>query len=135
MSLDGAGGVKHDIVNELDFAGIEYRVFGGLTHADTTRIARAASLERVMQSLPAFEERLRMEGYSVGYAEIFRQYLDAVGVNGSEKILRSVNETGAIYPMADNPTEDTGGWFEDRGNDVQAVASILQEQARPNRQI
>ena len=135
VSLDGAGGVKHDIVNELDFAGIEYRVFGGLTHADTTRIARAASLERVMQSLPAFEERLRMEGYSVGYAEIFRQYLDAVGVNGSEKILRSVNEMGGIHPMADNPTEDTGGWFEDRGNDVQAVASILQEQARPNRQI
>lgn len=135
ISNDGRGGFKEETVSEMDFIGVEYRVYGGLTHADTTRIARAASLERVMQSLPNFEERLRLEGYSVSYAEIFRQYLDAVGVTGSEKILKSGSENEIQSADESIIPESSGAWFEDRGNDVQAVASIFQEQARPNRQI
>lgn len=135
LSHDGRGGLKEESISELDFAGVEYKVYGGLTHADTTRIARAASLERVMQSLPNFEQRLMLEGYSVGYAEIFRQYLDAVGVTGTEKILKSASEKPVDFFDESIPFTSSGAWFEDRGNDVQAVASILQEQARPNRQI
>ncbi len=133
VTLDGRGGLQDEVVTDVDFVGVEYKVYGGLTHADTTRIARASSLERVMQSLPAFEEKLRSEGYAVGYAEIFRQYLDAVGVTGTEKILRNIEE--ASVGMDAIPEQSGSGWFEDRGNDVQAVASILQEQARVNRQI
>ena len=78
---------------------------------------------------------MRLEGYSVSYAEIFRQYLDAVGVTGSEKILKSASENEIQSADESIIPESSGGWFEDRGNDVQAVASIFQEQARPNRQI
>ncbi len=68
-----------------------FRVSATLTRQDSTRIAKAQSIERVLPTLAKFQPLLRREGVTVSFSELIKRYLDLVGVDGSERVLNRID--------------------------------------------
>lgn len=127
-----------------------YRVVATLTRQDSSRLAKAQSIERVLPTLAQFQPILAQEGVKISFTEILKRYLDLVGVDGVERVLSRVNpaQAPAMGPPAgpQPPAPGPGGngslpqgapprLVEDGGpmgpepTDANALAQLLQMQS------
>ena len=58
-----------------------YRVVATMTRMDSTRLAKAQSIERVLPTLAQFEPLLAKEGVTISFSELIKRYLDLIGVD------------------------------------------------------
>ena len=65
----------------------DYRVCATLTRQDSTRLAKAQSIERALPTLASFSSQLEQEGVRISYSELLKRYLDLIGIDGSDRIL------------------------------------------------
>ncbi len=87
-----------------------FRVAATLTRQDSTRIAKAQSIERALPTLAQFQETLAAEGMSVSFSELIKRYLDLIGVDAADRVLRrgpAPIVTGDAPEQS--PTEETNG--------------------------
>lgn len=63
-----------------------YKVVATMTQQDSTRIAKAQSIERVLPTLANFREILREEGIHISFSELMKRYLDLIGIDGANRI-------------------------------------------------
>jgi hypothetical protein len=68
-----------------------YRVVATLTRQDSTRLAKAQSIERVLPTLSRFQGILASEGVRISFSELIKRYLDLIGVEGADRILSRVD--------------------------------------------
>lgn len=68
----------------------QYRVAATLTRQDSTRLAKAQSIERVLPTLSRFKPLLEQEGVQISFTELIKRYLDLVGVDGSDRVLHRI---------------------------------------------
>ena len=127
-----------------------YRVVATLTRQDSSRLAKAQSIERVLPTLAQFQPVLAQEGVKISFTEILKRYLDLIGVDGVERVLSRVNpaQAPAAGPSAGGrqppPPEGVNGLqgpntpsrlVEDGGpmglepTDANALAQLLQIQS------
>jgi hypothetical protein len=101
-----------------------YRVVATLTRQDSTRLAKAQSIERVLPTLARFQPILAGEGVQISFSEIIKRYLDLLGVDGVERVLSRTPPLRGDLPegMTDHgPTENgipLGGLAPVAGNDA-----------------
>lgn len=67
-----------------------YRVEATLTRQDSTRLAKAQSIERVLPTLSRFKPVLEQEGVQISFTELIKRYLDLVGVDGANRVLHRI---------------------------------------------
>jgi len=75
-----------------------YRVVATLTRQDSTRLAKAQSIERVLPTLAQFQPILAQEGVQISFSEIIKRYLDLIGVDGVERVLSRMDPRSAPSP-------------------------------------
>jgi len=75
-----------------------YRVVATLTRQDSTRLAKAQSIERVLPTLAQFQPILAQEGVQISFSEILKRYLDLIGVDGVERVLTRMDPRSAQSP-------------------------------------
>ncbi len=68
-----------------------YRAVATLTRQDSTRLAKAQSIERVLPILAQFQSILAGEGVQISFSEIIKRYLDLLGVDGVERVLSRIH--------------------------------------------
>jgi hypothetical protein len=76
-----------------------YRVVATLTRQDSTRLAKAQSIERVLPTLAKFQSILAGEGVQISFSEIIKRYLDLLGVDGVERVL------SRMHPLRDGTAQ------------------------------
>ncbi len=72
----------------------KYKVVATITRQDSTRLAKAQSIERALPTLAGFQSVLAGEGVQVSFTEMIKRYLDLIGVDGAERVLKR-GSTGA----------------------------------------
>mgnify|MGYP000865813102 CR=1 FL=1 len=129
----------------------QYRVYATLTSQDSTRLAKAQSIERALPTLASFQERLEMEGVRISFSELIKRYLDLIGVDGTERILSrtgptdsGINQEFSSEPLVDDrsrgypgisgrsaprPLVENGGPMGDYPDEINALAQLLQVNA------
>jgi len=65
----------------------KYVVTTTLTRQDASRIARMQSLERIMPQAAQMEPLVMRDGRRISFSEIFQRYLDAMDLDGVDRIL------------------------------------------------
>lgn len=125
-----------------------YRVVATMTRMDSTRLAKAQSIERVLPTLAQFEPILAKEGVTVSFSELIKRYLDLIGVDGVDRVLNRSN-TDPATPMPGQQAPDNsqpnfaspssqdqppqlvadGGPFGPEPTDRNALAQLLQRNA------
>jgi hypothetical protein len=126
-----------------------YRVVATITRQDSTRLAKAQSIERVLPTLAQFQPMLVQEGVQISFSELIKRYLDLIGVDGVERVLSRMNPVApalsgpqrpgaspqhgdAIQPAGPNlptPLVENGGPMGPEPTDLNALAQFLQMQA------
>lgn len=122
-----------------------YRVAASLTRRDSSRIARAQSIERVLPTLARFQPILAAEGVRISFTELIKRYLDLIGVEGADRVFSRTGPSenprdmglrpsgqGSEAPWdADppNPLVQSGGPMGSQPTDHNAIAQFLQRQA------
>ncbi|HMK33621.1 MAG TPA: hypothetical protein VK463_01045 [Desulfomonilaceae bacterium] len=124
-----------------------FKVVATLTRQDSTRLAKAQSIERALPTLAGFQSVLASEGVQVSFVELIKRYLDLIGVDGAERVLKRVTPKDAIQPdqtggrpNSDPPSErqsatapsrlvENGGPLGPEPTDANALAQFLQIQA------
>jgi hypothetical protein len=76
-----------------------FKVATTLTRQDSTRLAKAQSIERVLPTLAQFQPVLAQEGVQISFSELIKRYLDLIGVDGVERVLSRMNASTA--PIAE----------------------------------
>ncbi len=133
-----------------------YRVAATLTRQESTRIAKAQSIERALPTLAQFQPILAQEGFQISFSELLKRYLDLIGVEGADRIFGRVQPGGspnasmptgaggipAQMPGAGNrgvsrsdvppPLVENGGPMGPEPSDANALAQLLQMQAQHN---
>lgn len=66
----------------------KYKVVCTLTHNDAMSVVKAQSIERMIPVLANLQQILMQEGAQVNFAEIIRRYVDLIGVEGADRIVR-----------------------------------------------
>ncbi len=129
----------------------DYRVCATLTRQDSTRLAKAQSIERALPTLANFTPQLESEGMTISFSELLKRYLDLIGIDGSDRILarttprddpvgagmdefeRSMSETDDLTQQdahgAPNRLVERGGPMGAYPDDTNALAQLLQIQA------
>ena len=77
-------------IRPADLQAGQYRVAATLTRQDSTRLAKAQSIERVLPTLLEFKPMLEQEGIQISFSELIKRYLDLVGVDGADRVLHRV---------------------------------------------
>jgi hypothetical protein len=82
-----------------------YKVVATMTQQDSTRIAKAQSIERVLPTLANFREILMEEGVRISFTELLKRYLDLIGVDGANRVFvrMGLDHGGETYPMEGDP--------------------------------
>ncbi len=96
-----------------------YRVVATLTRQDSTRLAKAQSIERVLPILAQFQSILAGEGVQISFSEIIKRYLDLLGVDGAERVLSRIHPLQGAPPggMAIQDAAESGlSRFRPRGD-------------------
>ncbi len=127
-----------------------YRVVATLTRQDSSRLAKAQSIERVLPTLAQFQPVLAQEGVKISFTEILKRYLDLIGVDGVERVLSRVNPAqapatgpgagsqqfplpqgahGAQSPSTPSRLVEAGGPMGPEPTDANALAQLLQMQS------
>ncbi len=118
-----------------------YKVVATMTQQDSTRIAKAQSIERVLPTLANFREILKEEGIHISFAELMKRYLDLIGIDGANRIFVKIGRAlgnqgdqaglGQDQPMEAHPhyglrTSDKPGPMGPDPTDLNALAKLLQ---------
>jgi hypothetical protein len=123
----------------------KYRVVATMTQQDSTRLAKAQSIERALPTLAEFQPILADEGVKISFTELLKRYLDLIGVDGAERVFTRmdpredplgqqqglVNGLGAAASGQNTPTPllQDGGPMGPEPTDDNALAQFLQMQA------
>lgn len=85
------------------------RVAATLTRQDSTRLAKAQSIERALPTLSNFQPILEAEGVRISFSELIKRYLDLIGVDGADRVFSRVvpddeaAATGGTVPSSQDP--------------------------------
>lgn len=122
-----------------------YKIAATMTRQDSTRIAKAQSIERVLPTLARFQPVLAQEGIQISFSEMIKRYLDLLGIDGVDRVVTRVR-TDSTNPMSTGlpqsqpegetnpvatPTRlvEEGGPMGSEPTDSNALAQLLQLQA------
>jgi hypothetical protein len=137
------------VVSAEEIQSGRYKVVATMTRQDSTRIAKAQSIERVLPTLARFQPVLAQEGVQISFSEMIKRYLDLLGVDGVDRVVTRINpnpskQSGAGVPQeqasyqpesdpvsTDFPTRlvEDGGPVGPEPTDANALAQLLQLQA------
>jgi hypothetical protein len=145
------------VVTSEELARGRFKVAATLTRQDSTRIAKAQSIERVLPTLAKFQPVLAQEGVQISFSEMLKRYLDLIGVDGVDRVLTRIDplKAGADFnnpgsaattssPSSGEPSHEAagdtgsnvpaalvenGGPMGDLPTDANALAQLLQMQA------
>ncbi len=115
----------------------KYNVVATITRQDSTRIAKAQSIERALPTLAKFSSVLAEEGVRVSFSELIKRYLDLLGIDAVDRVFTRVQpETGQRPPDFPESRESTppapnGGPFGPYPDDMNTLAQFLQMSAQP----
>ncbi len=139
------GGALPLAVSPAEIRSGKYKVAATLTKQDSTRIAKAQSIERALPTLAKFQPLLAQEGVEVSFSEIVKRYLDLIGIEGADRVLHRRAESITEAPIEhgyDNgcasdpagqstpaPLIENGGPMGSQQTDVNALAQFLQRNA------
>jgi hypothetical protein len=84
---DFSGADRSLVVTSEEIQSGRFKVVATLTRHDSTRLAKAQSIERALPTLTGFQEVLAKEGVQVSFAEMIKRYLDLIGVDGADRVL------------------------------------------------
>ena len=151
MARDYSGKELPLVITAQELHSGEYRVCATLTRQDSTRLAKAQSIERALPTLANFRSQLEMEGVRISFSELIKRYLDLIGVDGADRIMTrsnsvdsaetAYNPTGSPELMdifgdaGDTPVNtpkrlvEKGGPLGQYPDDINALAQMLQSQA------
>ncbi|MCL5126101.1 MAG: hypothetical protein M1511_16690 [Deltaproteobacteria bacterium] len=125
-----------------------YNVVATITRQDSTRIAKAQSIERALPTLAKFTPTLAEEGVRVSFSELIKRYLDLLGIDAVDRVFTRVqpsmgNQPGLFESQntgieTGDPTGgdsqhrlgENGGPLGAYPNDVNTLAQFLQMNAR-----
>ncbi|MGC8908599.1 MAG: hypothetical protein ACP5M0_14330 [Desulfomonilaceae bacterium] len=108
-----------------------YRVVATLTRQDSTRLAKAQSIERVLPTLSRFKPLLEQEGVQISLTELIKRYLDLVGVDGADRVFHRIGMTRDPDNCAPR-VSSADGWGRQRPDDEDPIpADDLPETAAP----
>jgi hypothetical protein len=153
---DAGGGEIPLLVTAEEIQSGRYRVAATLTRQESTRLAKAQSIERALPNLARFQPLLAREGVQISFSELLKRYLDLIGVDGADRVFSRVNPLqaqglGGSTPAGSLPgaelldyfpnelTKETlgprrlvekGGPMGHQPTDANALAQFLQEQAQ-----
>ncbi len=141
ITIRGSGGSSVPlIVTPREIQSGKYKVAATLTRQDSTRLAKAQSIERALPTLAKFQPLLAGEGVEVSFSELLKRYLDLIGVDGAERVLtRSPAKSGPPQPGFEEtggaqtqpkPLVENGGPMGSEPTDANALAQMLQKQSR-----
>ena len=85
---DSQGYSRPITVTAAELQHTRFKVVASITRQDSTRIAKAQSIERCLPTLANFQPLLQQEGVMINFAEILKKYLDLLGIEGAERIIR-----------------------------------------------
>jgi hypothetical protein len=129
----------------------QYRVVATLTRQESTRLAKAQSIERALPNLAKFQPLLAREGVQISFSELLKRYLDLIGVDGAERVFSRIDPTqaqaagGMIDPRnpgpplsgqmpiptdVPGPLVENGGPMGPEPTDANALAQFLQLQGQ-----
>ncbi len=126
-----------------------YNVVATVTRQDSTRLAKAQSIERALPTLSQFTPVLAQEGVRVSFSELIKRYLDLLGIDAVDRVFTRISpgetqETlqpeahahGDHFPgthESDSPPRlvERGGPFGAYPDDMNAIAQLLQMSANP----
>jgi len=78
-----------------------YRVVATITKQDSSRLAKAQSIERVLPTLVRFQPLLAAEGVRISFSEMIKRYLDLIGVDGADRVINRIRTAeGGMQPSA-----------------------------------
>ncbi len=146
MARDYSGRGIPLTVTSQEIHGGDYRVCATLTRQDSTRLAKAQSIERALPTLAGFTSQLEQEGMRISFSELLKRYLDLIGIDGSDRILSRTASNGlnmesldagadGYSPETPDPENLPKRLVEDGGpmgaypDDVNALAQLLQVQS------
>lgn len=145
ITIRNSGGIDVPIViTSEELQAGRYKVAATLTRQDSTRIAKAQSIERILPTLANFQPLLEAEGMRVSFTEVVKRYLDLVGIEGADRVLNRVElpGNGSIPVKSQSPDSadeeasprshvllEDGGPMGTSPTDANAVAKMLQMQA------
>ncbi|MFZ5866992.1 MAG: portal protein [Thermodesulfobacteriota bacterium] len=142
-------------VNASELQSGKYRVVATITRQESTRLAKAQSIERALPTLAQFQPVLAQEGVQISFSELLKRYLDLIGVDGADRVISRVDATqaeqlaqeGSPLPQggliglnqrpgdlrsAEGPSRlvEKGGPMGPQPTDANALAQLLQIQAQ-----
>ncbi|MEI8183155.1 MAG: hypothetical protein WCG29_10675 [Desulfomonile sp.] len=97
------------VVRSEEIQKSRYRVAATLTRQDSTRLAKAQSIERVLPTLSSFQPILASEGVRISFSELIKRYLDLIGVDGADRVFTRVSvpdETNREEEGSSSPPDD-----------------------------
>jgi hypothetical protein len=100
-------------VNASEIQSGKYRVVATLTRQESTRLAKAQSIERALPTLAQFQPVLAQEGVQISFSELLKRYLDLIGVEGADRVISRVDATQAgqiAQEVSLLPQGDLVGW-------------------------
>lgn len=125
-----------------------YNVVATVTRQDSTRIAKAQSIERALPTLAKFTPVLAEEGVRVSFSELIKRYLDLLGIDAVDRVFTRVHPDlirengvseqdtqGFNFSGKDGPAGEPGLLVENGGplgsypDDINALAQFLQVSA------
>jgi len=147
ITVRDAGGLEVPLLvtaEEIQFG--RYRVAATLTRQESTRLAKAQSIERALPNLAQFQPLLAQEGVRISFSELLKRYLDLIGVDGADRVFSRIDPAQAALfggadsrgglagppPETDSPTPlvEDGGPLGPQPTDANALAQFLQMQAQ-----
>ena len=146
MARDYSGrGIPLTVTSQEIHSG-DYKVCATLTRQDSTRLAKAQSIERALPTLANFTSQLEQEGVRISFSELLKRYLDLIGIDGSDRILsRTTSNNPNITALGVESHGDSiempgpenlpkrlvenGGPLGAYPDDVNALAQLLQVQS------
>jgi hypothetical protein len=145
---DSSGQDRPILVSAAEIQSGRYRVVATMTQQDSTRLAKAQSIERALPTLAKFQPVLAGEGVKISFTELLKRYLDLIGVDGAERVFSRMAPTGTEIapdgmrqqgpggpvpdPPAPGPLAEEGGPMGPEPTDDNALAQFLQLQAAGN---
>lgn len=154
ITVRDAGGVEIPLVVTADeIQSGRYRVVATLTRQESTRLAKAQSIERALPTLATFQPILASEGIQISFSELLKRFLDLIGVDGADRIFtridplqaallgaaqsspRSQGQEEALAARTSggevpSPLVENGGPMGPQPTDANALAQLLQLQAQ-----
>lgn len=117
MARDYSGRETPLTVTSHEIHSGNYKVCATLTSQDSTRLAKAQSIERALPTLANFTSQLELEGVRISFSELLKRYLDLIGIDGSDRILGRTGAHGPGGPSNSDKRDLSSGNI-DESNDL-----------------